>query len=185
MPTVRRELLTVTETGRGMTALAAADALVRARVDRAGGATEVLVRAVSDGSVHERRFAIDRVPLGAAATDALWRAAKGDDRFVQVAALARLSQVREQRARAIAALRELALSKHAVALEAQLGLARAGDASAAPGLRQTLGSRRASERRQAALGLIELGDFSAAATALTDDDPDVRTDVACGMLSSR
>ena len=180
-----RELLTVTETGRGTTALAAADALIRARADRAGGAVEVLVRAVAEGSLYERRYAIDRVPLGAAAMEALWRAAKGDDRYVQVAALSRLSKVREQRARAVASLRELAASKHPVALDARLGLARAGDPSAAPGLRQTLASRRASERRQAALGLIELGDFSAAATALADDDPDVRTDVACSMLSSR
>ncbi len=47
-----------------------------------------------------------------------------------------------------------------------------------------LAGPKARYRTVAAVGLLRLGDYSQAATALADDDPVVRTAVACTVLSS-
>jgi HEAT repeat protein len=86
---------------------------------------------------------------------------------------------------ATVALRELAKGKDQVAVQARAALAIARDTSVRPQLTEQLGAPSSDHRKQAALGFVRLGDYGQAAAGLADDDPEVRTAVACYVLSSR
>jgi HEAT repeat protein len=180
----RERLVRVIETTSGTPALAAADALIRRRGDESGLARSVLLQALKSGSTEERRFAAARVPLEPTTQDALLAASRSDDPAVSVSALRRLLDVPTRRTAAVTSLRALASRDDSTASEARGALASAGDAAARPALQRALTAKQPAARREAALGLIELGDFTSAATALADDDPLVRADVACAMLAS-
>jgi HEAT repeat protein len=68
------------------------------------------------------------------------------------------------------------------ALSAREALAAQADPTVRPALLQDLNATRPDLRQSAALGLTRLGDFENAATALADDDADVRTSVACAII---
>lgn len=176
----RERLIGVVETSTGLPALAAADALLRRGGAGADLGRATLARAATEGTTAERVFALGRLP---ADVPLLHRVASTDDLAVRVVALERLASVQGERAAALKALRAIASSNAPMAFEARVALARAGDDSVVPALARSLSSRSARERRAAALALVELGDYSRAAPALADDDPDLRLQVACSILA--
>jgi hypothetical protein len=178
-----RELVTIAETKQGTEAIAAAEALVRANGKSRATGVAVLIRAVAEGTEAERRLAIQWVPLSDPdARREVDKAAKADDPEVRVIALARLAGLDENET-ALAGLRKLAKKDDELGLQARAALAAAGDSGVKPQLTGLLGAKRAHFRSVAARGLLDLGDYSAAALALADDDPDVRTKVACDVLN--
>jgi hypothetical protein len=181
-----RELVRLAEQGSGPPALAAAGALVRQGAADAAIGRARLVRAIREGTLVERRLAIDLAPLpDAEVLRALDEAKKNDDAEVRVLALGRLLDVPERRPQARTALTALAGQKSAAGQQARSALAGIGDQAVASKLADDLKARQPEERQEGALGLMRLGDWSRAATALADDDPDVRTAVACQMLAER
>lgn len=180
-----RELRTIAEGANSLAAVAAARALsAKSGEDAQLGAT-ILARFIKEGTQTERRVAIQVAPvtdpdvlhaLGAATHDA--------DPDVRVMALARSLGVAAARGKAKAELRKLAAGKDRVAVQARAALAAVHDGSVESQLSRQLASQSPEERRLAALALIRLGLYSRAATALADDDPDVRSSVACSMLAA-
>ena len=104
-------------------------------------------------------------------------------------ALERLSSVPARRADALRALREIASHKASSEAEARaqadaLGaLAAAGDASVSPALIRDLRDPTLAKRARAARALTRLGDYTNAATALGDDDANLRSEIACSVLA--
>ncbi len=181
----RERLLHVVTDSAGLPALDAAAAL--AERGGAEGVTGVaaLVRGIASGSATERRQAIRLAPLEhPEALAAIETAADEPEREVRVMALARLVERARTRDAAQDSLRELAAAdpEDPVAQQARAALAATGDESVHPKLLAELTAPRSYRRRRAALGLIALGDPARAATALGDDDPSVRTSVACSIL---
>ena len=181
----RERLIWAAETQSALPAIAAAGALVRLGGTTAALGAAVLARAIKDGTQAERRLAIrlgdlaDQAVLGATKA-----AAKDNDRKARVMALARLVGVERERLAAITGLRELSKGKDRIAVQARAALAAAGDSSILPQLLTQVQRGSSHQRRVAALGLLELGRLSSAATALADDDPAVRTAVACSVVSA-
>jgi hypothetical protein len=180
----REALLWVAETAGGLPAVAAAHALAEVGGESASAGVGALLRAMREGTVEERRLALRLAPFADADVRAeLWKAAKERDRAVQVMALARLVGAPSERERARPELRKLAAGKDTVAVQARAALAAAGDVAMLGPLEQQLRQGTSHERRVAALSLLELGRYAAAAPALADDDPAVRIEVACSMLA--
>jgi HEAT repeat protein len=180
------ELVRAAELSQGLPALAAALALAELHAGPPGLADGLLVRAIAEGSLEERRFALREVPWSVPGVPAAVLAASsaGPD-AVRVVALARRLDAEGSKPETLTPLRELARSRSLViALQARAALAAAGDASVKPLLQSDLKAPRAGQRRVAAYGLIRLGDFSSAASALADDSPSVRTQVACRVLTA-
>ncbi len=178
------ELRNIAESGGSLAAIAAAEALSRKPGEDAQLGATLLARAIKDGTNTERRLAIQVAPV----TDgdvqkALAAATKDTDPDIRVMALARSLGVPAGRKNATKELEKLAAGKGLVAIQARAALAAAHDAKVSGELSRQLGSKSPAQRRLAALGLIRLGDYSRAATALGDDDPDVRTSTACSMLA--
>ncbi|MEO6601913.1 MAG: hypothetical protein ABIQ16_18690, partial [Polyangiaceae bacterium] len=96
----------------------------------------------------------------------------------------------ERRIDAIQALRTLANAKPSSETElhardaAVTVLAGAGDTSVTAALLKGLKSPELAARSRAAHALTSLGDYMNAASALADDDANLRADLACSMLVS-
>ena len=101
---------------------------------------------------------------------------------MRVAALEKLTSVPAEHARAIAELKRLAKSSSA-SEQANLALARAGDASVAAKFRSDLASKDELRREAAGRALLALGDYANAATLLGDGSADVRVATACTILA--
>jgi hypothetical protein len=182
----REELLYVAEQPSGVASVVAADELARLAGPEAGRGRALLAHFIAHGTDEQKSEAMLRAPLGDAdVVEALHEAAKSHDGSTAVVALARLTELRNERHAVLARLQELARGNDSVALSARVALAAAGDRSVAERLRTELGSQRARQRKLAAIGLYWLGDTANAAMALADDDPGVRTDVACAILAGR
>jgi hypothetical protein len=180
----RERLVRIVETARGMPALWAAEALSRKEGAAAQTGVAALLRAVTEGTPAERSVAIRVAPLDDAdVVKALEKSGKERDLEVKVMALARLVEVDAKHAEALKGLRELAKKDDDVALQARAALAAAGDRGVIPSLEKQLAARRAFDRKSAAIALMRLGEWPHVATALADDDPMVRTSVACRVLS--
>jgi HEAT repeat protein len=178
------ELVVVAESQKGSTSIAAADALVRNSKKSASIGIAVLYRAITDGTESERRLAIQLAPLSDPdVLSVIQKQKKSDDKEVRVMALARLAGTREHRSQSLPGLRELAKKDDDLGLQARAALAAAGDRGVLAQLTPLLTAPRARFRTVAAKGLLDLGDFANAATALADDDPSVRTEVACAVLN--
>jgi len=178
------QLVTLAENKQGILALTAAHALVRTRGRFAASGLAALIRAVAQGTEAERRLAIQLVPSSDKdALAAIEKATKDSDREVKVMALARLAGEAAHKQKAVEGLRELAKKDDDLGLQARAALAAAGDAGVKKQLTDLLGAPKARSRTVAARGLLSLGDFANAATALADDDPGVRTAVACAILA--
>ena len=181
----RDRLVWAVETTKGRLALEAAAALAQqgdaptAELGRAW-----LLRGIATGTTVERRLAIHAAPLDPEPPlDALRAAARDDDRQIQVLALARLLEI-DPRASAVRdPLRALASGEDSVALQARAALAAAGDTTVRTQLHLELDAPRSYRRLAAARGLLALGDYAALATALADDDPRVRAQIACSVLA--
>lgn len=180
----RERLVRIVETARGIPPLAAAEALARQDGSEARIGVAALLRAISDGTPTERELAIRVAPLDDAdVVAAVKKSAKERDRSVRVIALARLIDLDAERAAAVKGLHELARKDDDAAIQARAALAAANDSSVVPSLAKQLSSRRSFERTAAGVGLMRLGEWPRVATALADDDPLVRTTVACSVLS--
>ena len=181
----REALIWAAETQSALPSIAAAAALTRAGGESAELGAAVLLRAMKDGTRDERRLAIRLAPgSDPDVAGELERASKDEDRDIKVMALARLASDPAKREQARRGLRRLAEGKSRVAVQARAALAAAGDRGVRPLLVAELRKGNSHRRRVAALGLIGLGQYTSAATALADDDPSVRTEVACSVLTS-
>lgn len=179
----RERLVKVAEGDSGLVAVAAAAALARVGwSDRAEG---VLVRAVKEGTPAEQELAISAVSVDSdRAVQALRDAARPKEGNVAVRANSRLAEVPAERSEAVRNLRALAAGSDEVARLARTELARLDDRTPIPLLKRDLAARTARDRQAAAIGLLHLGDHSAAATALGDDSGRVRMAVACAVISA-
>jgi HEAT repeat protein len=183
----REQVLWVMETQKGLPRVVAAARLARA----AGSGLElqaiaVLERTLQSGAVDEQRLAALIAPSHPELLRALEKVAAGSDEDAAVLAAAALARSPAHRAKAREQL--LKLSKHQrlwVARQARAALVVMGEQSLAAALTRELTSKRSEQRRQAAIDLLRLGRYSAAATALADDVATVRTQVACQLLASR
>ncbi len=180
----RKRLLATAESMSGAQSIAAAAILSRmAGPDAALGAA-ILARFVREGADAERELAIEAGPFwDSDVRKAVHAAATDPELSIRIAALARLAENSASRSAARAHLRHLSKSNDSVALEAWAALARTGDRGVRRELVASLARRNPSDRRLAARALLELGEYAHAASALADDDPEVRTDVACSVLS--
>lgn len=193
-------------TSRGNDAVTLAGAILDANVDDPAlraAATAQLVAALKDGGRRARIHAIAVAPLGrgwgprpgaetARFLDAIREATRSDDADVQLAALGRLAGARaddpattRERAEALKALEELAAPEDASSLRAsraRLLVAEAGDRRVQAWIEADLRSADVDARLGAAEALAALGRPSRAAPLLADDDPSVRTRVACTIL---
>ncbi len=180
-----RELRTIAESGGSLAAIGAAEALSRKSGEDAGLGATLLAKAIKEGTDSERRVAIQVAPVtDSDVAKALADATKDEDPDVRVMALARSLGIPAAQSGAKSQLEKLAAGNDDVAVQARAALAAVQDMSVSAQLSRQLASRSPAERRLAALGLIRLGDYSRAATALADDDPDVRASTACSMLAS-
>ncbi|MBN2192161.1 MAG: HEAT repeat domain-containing protein [Polyangiaceae bacterium] len=182
----RARIQRVIETSSGIPAIVAAGALVGRTEGEAELGATTLASAIAIGSAAERRLAMNLAPTSCPEVKmALAEAAKDPERAVRVLALAHLVDRRQDPGKAMAALRELAAGEAGdpITLQARSALAAAGDESVSSALRTELSAPRSFRRRLAAQGLVALGNHAHAATALGDDDPYVRTAVACAILA--
>lgn len=179
-----QQLLRIAETGSGELAIAAAHALFRSDSEHKQLGAQVLARAVAEGTRGERQFAIRLASVeDADLLAAVEKASKDEDPYVRVMAHAKLVLRPANREASLGELRKLAKLKGNEAVQARAALAAAGDASVAPALKTQLTDKSAEHRKLAARGLLRLGLYPEVATALGDESPDVRTAVACNVLS--
>lgn len=184
-----RELAAAAESSSGLASVSASFALARVGGPESAPANARLRRYMLDGSDDEKRLALSVAPLNAENVTALAEAAKKASPELRALALARLIRVPASRADAILALRTLAQEKPGSESDerarnaAVSALAEAGDSSVRAVLVEGMNDKDRLARSRAAHALTNLGDYSAAATALGDDDVSLRTDIACTILA--
>lgn len=178
-----RELVRVMETEPSLLALEAAELLLeRNSASNAPVARARLLRALEEGTTEERRFVVLSKQLsGTDFLGLLKKLRKDHDRQVRILVLARLLDAQDASAKS--ELLELAKGDNDLGFQARAALAVVGEPSIAPALERQLLAKHSRQRRLAALSLVRLGLFAKAAPALGDDDPRVRTQVACAVLS--
>jgi hypothetical protein len=136
-----------------------------------------------DGTRSERRLSIQLSAfVEPRLKEAIRRAAKDADIYVRLMALARMLDDETERAIAQKQLHTIAKGKEPSALQALAALAAAGDGSVEGALEKALARKSSQERVLVARSLIRIGIYARVATLLADDDPDVRTRVACNVL---
>ena len=184
-----RELVLAAESGAGLAAVSASYALARSRGADAAVANARLQRNILDGSDDEKRLALSVAPMNAETELAIAKAAKEASPELRVVALTRLAGIEARRTDALRALREIAKlkvnseSELRAQADARSALANAGDRSVLPTLVGQVRDRELATRSRAARGLLSLGDYGNAATALADDDANLRSEVACSVLA--
>jgi hypothetical protein len=178
-----RELRRVLERDLGVVSVSAARALLeRGQPDAA--ILGVFEHGIRQGADAERQLAIATAPTAQPAiVEALVAASKDAQPSIASAALERLAALPAQRVRAFRELRALSRASGAAGAEARTSLARLRDRSVVPALVTDVKAAAPWRRQAAALELFDLGEPAAAARALADADPGVRTSVACGMLA--
>ena len=173
----------------GLAAVSASYALARSSGAESVVANARLRRNISDGSDDEKRLALRVAPMSADTEAAMIKAAKEASPELRVVALTRLTSIAARRTDALRGLRELANGKASSESEmraqddALSALAQAGDSSVLPRLVKDVRDKELTKRSRAARDLARLGDYSNAATALADDDANVRSEVACTVLA--
>jgi hypothetical protein len=184
-----RELALAAESGVGLAAVSASYALARAEGADSAVANARLRRDILDGSDDEKRLALSVAAMNSETEAAIAKAGKEASPELRVVALARLLSVEARRSEAFRALREIANTKASSESElraqgdARAALARAGDTSVGPALVKDLHDPDVNKRARAARALTSLGDYSNAATALADDDANLRSEIACSVLA--
>lgn len=168
----------------GLVGVSAASLLLRSTESRPA-AIAVLARAIAEGGDDERRLAVMAAPLDEPTVrDALRKAAKAPSPEVTPMVLSRLAELPAERTEARARLEKMAEDKSDYGLEASYVAAQLGSARALERLRGELGHERASRRLRAALALARLGQKQRVAARLADDDPFVRSSLACSLTRS-
>lgn len=181
----RTQLLRAAELESGIVAVSAALALARSDAEAAGLATTLLGGALRGSDVSARLLALYEVPWSNRELQSLVvQAQSSPEASARWVSLFRQVEQGSAPEPARQALRELASEGGAtVGLLARVTLARAGDATVKPALREDLKAARGRDRMLAALALAELGEWGGAAQGLADDSPSVRQTVACQLLS--
>ena len=136
------------------------------------------MRSVAAG---ERVFAIAVAALEVGSLrEAVLAARKDADQDVALAAWQRsLEEKKADRGQAISKLMEMGKGSGLRAMLAKMALARAGAREVLP---QDARSKVDQERKVAGTGLATLGELGQAAVLAVDENPQVRTGVACAML---
>jgi HEAT repeat protein len=184
-----RELTLAAESGGGLAAVSASYALARAGGADAAPANARLRRNILDGSDDEKRLALSVAPMDSETEAAIVKASTEASPELRVVAFTRLFGIEARRKDALRALRELANVKASSESElrargdALSALAQAGDPSVRATLTRDLRDKELEKRARAARGLLSLGDYGNAATALADDDADLRSEIACSILA--
>ena len=183
------KLQRVSDVGAGMPSLVASLELIHdippSKADTPqGNAAAVVERMIDDASTRVRVEAIASAPLSwPHLLEAIVDASKGDDRVVAVAALARLTELKQsQRAAALDKLRELAKDDGLVGERARAALAKVGDARVVPLLNVDAKAKSAEQRALAAADYARLGAVGPALSLLADRDAHVRSRAACAIL---
>lgn len=183
-----RELSWAAE-GSGMAAVSASYALTRAAGPESVVANARLRRYILEGTDDEKRLALNVAPMSPETEAALVKAAHEASSELRVVALTRLSPLPAHRTDAIHALRDLANGKPGSDAElrardaAVAALAATGDTSVAASLVKSLHDKQVQTRAHAARALTSLGDYSNAASALADEDANLRAEIACTILA--
>ena len=180
-----RELFWVAETKSGAPAIIAGGILMRLGGGSKGAGLAALHKGIQEGIPRDRALAIGMAPLNELGfRDLIKKAAQEAEPTVQVAALSRLARDPKERADALKKLGELAVSAGPAAANARDAMATLEDARATRLLLDAGKSQKAVERKNAARGLIALGNLAQAAFFMADADPGVRTQTACAILSA-
>lgn len=179
------QLFWVAESDKGAASLVAATRLLRqppghdAYIGRAA-----MLRALSEGPASVRQMAINLADLqDEAQRQEIVKASESEEGPVRVAALVRLTEVPEQRARALEALGTIAATEGPQRNAARSGLARARDRRVVQLLTEDTRAAEPGVRAWAAAELASMKEFPPAAQPLADEDPSVRTRVACSILA--
>ncbi len=167
----------------GAASVAAAAALLRFGGRDAGYGAATLVRFLDEDTSDNRTLAIRLAsPADPDLKRALRRAAESEDRPVRVAALHRLAYDPAERAAALAQLGPIAAGSSPEAPDALAALADLRDRRAVMLLFREEEHQDPDRRARAASALAAMGEAPWAARSLADDDPSVRTRVACALL---
>ncbi|MFC1642481.1 hypothetical protein ACFL5O_07315 [Myxococcota bacterium] len=180
----REALRKVAEERRGLGAAAAAREL--SRLEGADGrvGSAVLAHFIETGSEAEQELAILATPINDPdVVRALERTAENATLRAKVFSLGRLTELAAERGPALRRLRKLATRQDPAGPAARAALAAAQDSAVIVLLSRQLASPRPRDREWAALSMLWLGETAAAAPALADDDPRIRTEVACTILA--
>ena len=181
--------LSLAAQGNGMAAVSASYALAAAGGPESVVANDRLCRNILEGTDDEKRLALNIAPMNPATEAAIVKAAHEASAGLRVVALTRLSLVPARRVDSIHALRDLANAKPGSEAESRArdaavaSLASAGDTSVAASLIKDLHDKQPQTRARAARGLTRLGDYTHAASALADEDANLRSEVACAILA--
>lgn len=178
------QLLWVAETQAGAPAVSAARLLSTMADHEATIGRGALLRAIDDGPTPVRVMAINlSVPTDATHRKSLEKAASSSDALVKVAALSRLSELPDQRDKALAELGTMAASTSIERNPARSALAKARDRRVVPLLAEDLSAPEPGVRAWAANELSSMKEFPQASMALADADVSVRTRAACSIMA--
>jgi HEAT repeats len=184
----RRELGWAADAARGSAQIAAASGLVRAGGPESAQGVAVLEQAITTGTAKDRIFAIMVAPSKEESIKAALKKASDDaDEVVAVAALARRLESAPPRADAsaiVAKLMKLAFGDSRGAIAAKTALARAGQGAVLPIVARDAHAQDPKLREAGGIALALLHDYPHAAVVAVDQDRDVRTHVACAMLTA-
>ena len=179
------QLLWVAETTFGPPAITAGVALMRmGGAPGASGAAAVL-RAIETGGAPSRVMAINLADLGNAThVQAIKKASEDSDGAVKVAALGKLLLVPAEKAAAQKSLGEIAASDDQNRNAARVALASVRDRRVVSLFASDLNHPSPAMRTWAAAQLASMHELPHAAQGLADDNPSVRSRIACSILSA-
>ena len=184
----KRELGWAADAARGSVQIAAGFGLVRAGGPEASQGIAVLEQAIATGTAKDRIFAILVAPPKEESIRAALKKASDDaDEVVAVAALSRRLEVGPPPADAsaiVAKLLKLAFGDSRGAIAAKTTLARARQRAVMPIVARDAHAQDPKLREAGGIGLALLHDYPHAAVVAVDQDRDVRTHVACAMLTA-
>lgn len=184
----RDELYHIATTSEGLLRLSAALVLLEAAVPlepaRRDFLENIIEQTARAGAPSERSLAFRHLDPDSQATRALLReSAKSPSETVQLAALPYLLAQSEDRARTESVLLELAKKDTPSGARAKQILASHGSEKVLPLLLDDAKSEDPEARAAAAEGLLALGRWDQAAVLLGDPEPQLRTRLACTMLT--
>ncbi|MCU0657936.1 MAG: hypothetical protein MUF64_22540 [Polyangiaceae bacterium] len=183
----REQLFWAAEGEQGAPALIASVLLLRGKGHDADVGRGGFLRALREGVAAHRVQALLLANLGdAPQKELVLKAAESDEGPVKVAALGRLTELKDQRDRALTELGAIAAGDSNERNAARSALAKARDRRVVQLLADDTSPEKTTEpgvRAWAAGELASMKEFPHAAQPLADEDPSVRTRVACAILA--
>lgn len=180
----RDQLFWVAESENSGPALVASTLLLRGSEHDMGVGRGAMLRALGEGPATTRVMAINLANLGdAPQKEAVVKASESGEGPVRVAALSRMTELKEQRAKALEELGSLAAGDSRERNAARSALVRAHDRRVVQLLADDTRAPEPGVRAWAAGELASMKEFPQAAQVLADDDASVRTRAACAILA--